>query len=168
MGTFFSNVPKVPNVPILGVNVSIPQLLEVQSERRIPFGAGNRSKRIEDGTFVFALLDAFYRQPVEYPISFCGESFAQPGFLRACRAIAKYVLHQVAVLTEFGEVADLFRRGEKFVPPGAGEFPPQLAIAVGRRVEFVQVPQEAGNPGDVQHAAHDLRPFFKGPQACFV
>jgi hypothetical protein len=128
MGTFFGNVPT------LGVNVPIPQLQEVQTVQRIPLSAGSRRKRIEDGTFVFTLLDPFYGQPVEYPIPFRGERFAQPGLLRACRPIAKHVLHQVTIFTELGKVADLLRRSAECVPPGAGEFPPQLAIAVGRLV----------------------------------
>src|ERR1039458_1578052 len=168
MGTFFSNVPKIANVPTVGVNVPIPQFEEVQTLRRIPLSAGSRRKRIEDGTFVFALLDPFYGQSVEHPIPFRGERFAQPGLLRACRPIAKHVLHQVTIFTELGKVADPLRHCAEFVPPGAGESPPQLAIAVGSRVEFVQVSQEAGNSGDVQYAAHDLRPFLEGPQARFV
>ena len=136
--------------------------------RRIPLRAVGRRESVEDGAFVFALVDPLHSKPVEDPIPLRGERLAQPCLLRACRAITTHVQHQVALFAELGQVADFLRLRAECVPPCAREFPPQLAVAVGRLVQLVQVSKETGNSRDVQHAAHDLRPFLERPEACFV
>jgi hypothetical protein len=75
MGTFFGNVP---NVPIRGGNVPIQQ---IRFMGRIPPRAGGRRKSIEDGAFVFALIDPLHSKPVEDPIPLRGKRLAQPGLL---------------------------------------------------------------------------------------
>jgi hypothetical protein len=76
MGTFFGNVP---NVPILGGNVPIRQIQQIRFTGRIPPRAVGLRKSIEDGAFVFALVDPLHSKPVEDPIPLRGERLAHIG-----------------------------------------------------------------------------------------